>query len=269
MVELADVVLSIFFLTVSLWFGYRAMTAATLYQSLSEVESDSSTAIVDGEIGTIKGKVIVDEAATAGERIVDGTESPIAMYVWRARFPNTGRTLIDFKNRELKRSKSTFASGIEAGTFKITNDSREVRIDSSWLAEAHGGTKLSELTVGGIDRNRTFHTYLWDSLYVHLTRDSTEVPLNRLRGVVTKHNSSVDLDEYYIESKAVSEGETLAVRGEIRIVQGSPVIRGTDEIPLVVSDRGFDRLCNKLRTRAVKYGFVSVSLLALGVFFVL
>lgn len=268
MVELADVVLALFFLLVSLWFGYRAATAATLYRSLSGIDSDGTTVIVDGEPAAIEGTVIVDEAATASERVVADTESPVALYVWRASFANVGRTVVDFKNRELKRSKSTFASGIESGTFRITTGSREVRVEPNWLAESHGGTKLSELTVGGVDRNRTFHTYLWDSPHVHLAGNSTEVPLGRLRGVVNEPDSNVSLDDYYLESRAVSDGDPLTVCGEVRITQGVPTIRGTDKTPLVISDRGFDGLSSTLRAKVVKYGFLSASLLALGAFLV-
>lgn len=266
MVELFGVAVFVFVFPWSLWFGYRTVTAATLYRSLQGDASDSSGGLVAGETVAIEGTVDVDEPPDTAERAVDGVDSPIAAYVWRARFPRTGANAIDFENRELKQGKSTFASGIEPGTFTVADSGQEIRVDPEWLVERHEATELSELSVGGVNSSRSFHTYLWDSPYVHLTGDATEIPLDRMPAVVAKHDSSVDLDDYYLQSKAIRDGDTLAVRGTVVIDRGEPTIRGTGETPLGISDRGFEGLGADLRTRTIRSGFSSVALLAVAVF---
>jgi len=253
MVEMQDVWVVLLFSPAVIWCGYRATNAARLYWSLSGIDLSGPTKLVDGEPTAIEGDVAVDDPAHAGERATDDADAPIAMYVWRTRFQKAGNNKIDFRNREIKPSMSTFASGVESGTFEVADGERAARVDPGWLVDAHESTTLSELEVGGIDSSDRLSVYPWDSHYVHLSDDATERPLGRMRGVVDTHNSDVDLDEYHFESKTVPEGETLAVRGEVQIEQGEPVVRGTDETPLFVSDEGFDGLRNALRRRTLKY----------------
>lgn len=82
------------------------------------------------------------------------------------------------------------------------------------------------------------------------------------------HHQDVDLAGYSLEAKPVSAGDTLAVRGNVRIENGRPVIRGTDETQLYISDRGFGTYRRNLRLRMLKYGLGLVLSLGLVWLFV-
>lgn len=269
MVELSGLVAGGFFCLVSLWFGYRATTAATLYRSLRGTDPDGSTGLVDGEPVAIEGEVVVDEPADAADRAVDDSTSPIAAYVWRARFPNAGKNVIDFENRELRQGMATFASGIEWGRFAVADGGEAFRVDPEWLAETHDSTALTELTVGGVNGSETFATYLWDSPYLSLDGVPSEPPLDRLTDLIDTHHGDVDLDRYAFESKPIAEGETVAVRGEVDLDRDEPLVRGSDDTPLVISDRGFDTLRSELGNGLLKYGSLSMASLAVASVFLI
>lgn len=83
---------------------------------------------------TVEGTVAVDEEAPTSDRATDGQTSPIAMYVWRAAFARSGRTVVDFENRETRQARATFASGVEFGSFAVatgSGDVRSIRVDSA------------------------------------------------------------------------------------------------------------------------------------------
>jgi hypothetical protein len=268
MVDAGDIVLALFFGLASLWLGIRSVAATRLLLSFPDDNAETA-ALVDGDPVTVTGEVRVEETAPASDRLWNDTDEATAMYLWRTTFPDAGRNVIDFRNREIRQSKSTFASGIEWDEFVVDDGSREVRVDPTWLLETHDGTRLSELTVGGVDRNRTFHTYLWDSPRVLLNGDTTETSLKSFSGIVNRHDTKVDLDDFSIESKPVTDGETLSVHGAVDAAGGTPVLRGTDDTPLLVSDRGMDALGSDLRTQAVKYGIPAAALLAVAVYVLL
>ncbi|WP_162991533.1 hypothetical protein [Halostella salina] len=259
MVGAFTLAVSLFLVPGGLWYGYRAITGARLSQTLSGTAPDRG--VVDGEPATVDGTVVVDEPPEAAETAVGDGDAAVAAYLWRARFPESGDNVVDLEEGEVRPEMATFASGIESGSFAVTDGGRTVRIDPSWLVESHDSPALSAVSVGGITKSDTFSTYLWDSPYVDLSGDTNEVSLDRLAGVVERHNDGVDLGEYSLQSRAIREGDTLQVRGEVRVEGGDPVVRGTDGTPLLVSDRGFDAHAGDLRVSAAKYGLGSLVML--------
>lgn len=262
MVELFDIAVALFALPGSLWLGYRTLRTVRLSRILSGTESDTTVALSTGESTAIEGEVIVDEPAMEADRATNGTESPVGMYLWRARFPRSGSNYYDFDEGEWKQRMATFASGIECGTVTVSDGRQRVRVDLEWLIETHESPALDTVAVDGVIKNDTFSTYLWDSPYLHLSGETYETSLDRLRGVIS-YNTDVDLTTHSFESRAVPEGTVLTVHGELHIDQGEPVIRGTDETPLLVSDRGFDAHRSTLRIQSIKNGVFSLLLLAI------
>ncbi|WP_193788266.1 hypothetical protein [Halogeometricum borinquense] len=86
-------------------------------------------------------------------------------------------------------------------------------------------------TAGRLPPEPDGHVYLRNSPYVQLADHSTELPLERLRGVVVD-DPDIDLKNDYFLSKAVPEGARLTVHGELSVDAGTPTIRGTEKTPL-------------------------------------
>lgn len=236
-----------------LYYAYRVTNTVRLYRLLSGITADSAPIFVDGEPVTIEGTVTVDEEAPYSDYAIDEKTAPIAMYVWRAAFKKNSEPIVDFEERELKQSRATFASGLESGSFAITTESGDVRLDPSWLRDKHDAIKLSDVRPVGFLPSRRLIVYLWRSPYVQLGTHLSEVSLERLRYVIDD-DPDIGLENDFFMSKAVSEGTRLMVHGELSIDGGTPTIRGTDETPLVVSDGGLDVVRSNLRWRAIKYG---------------
>lgn len=231
-----------------------------LYRSLRGATPDDQPATADGEPVTVEGTVSVDEEAPHSDVATDGHDAPIAMYVWRAAFKrNNGVRVIDLRNRETKQARSTFASGIESGSFAIATGRRDVRVDPSWLRDVHDATRLPDVRPVGFLPSKPWHTYLWRSPYVHLRDGLSEMSLERVRSVIDA-DPEIDLTEDFFESKAVPEGIQLTVYGELTVEQGTPMIEGTEDTPLVVSDGGIDGVRRDLQWTALKY----VVIVALG-----
>lgn len=254
MVAPTAVLIGGFFSLVALYHTYRLMTVLRLYHSLPASASDTAPAIADGEPATVKGTISVNEPAPASERVTDRRESPIAMYVWGAAFESAnGRNRIDFGEREIKQSTSTFASGVEYGSFAVRAGGTDVQVDPSWLRDAYDAEKLSNLQPTGVNSSHAWEMYLCESPHVHLNDHHWEMSLERLRDVVDVAGSDLSFDDYLVRSKAVPEGSQLTVHGELSVEGGTPTIEGTDDTPLVVADGGVDGVRRDLRWTALKY----------------
>ncbi|MEF8937357.1 MAG: hypothetical protein V5A32_05320 [Halovenus sp.] len=265
MVEPTEIFLGSVVLVVALWYGYRALSAGLLSRSLSGTDSYSSTGMVDGETAAVEGEVIVDEPVDTAGMDLTTVDTPLAALVWRGKYPESGNDYtIDFENRSLERKMQTFASGIESGTFRIDDGRQQITVDPGWLAETHDSAALSELSLEGVQTSTPLSNRTWASPSIHLTDHVSERTFDETDGLVDEDVADADPSRHYFESKAISEGDTLAVRGEVQIDQGEPVIRGTEETPLAISDTGFDGLGADLRGQMIKYGALLVSLLAVS-----
>ncbi|MFC6964462.1 hypothetical protein [Halocatena marina] len=265
MVNLAELAFCGFIGIFSLRFANRTARSARAFRSIFRIESDKVHEVIDGEPAAIEGAVIVDEPAYAADRTVDHTDSAVGAYLWRATFPKSNKKVIDFKNRNIRQARITFASGMEFGEFSVANNKRKIRVDPTWLLESHESTRLAELTAHGLNSDNAIAISLWDSPHIRLTGTKTKRTLDQLRDL-TNTRDSKGLDSYHIESKPIHEDTTIAIYGNIRIEQGEPVIYGTDETPLTISEQGFDGLRNSLRFKIVKNGLVFLFSLSIIVF---
>jgi hypothetical protein len=255
---------------ICLWFGYRVLTAVALYRALSATDSYSATGIVDGETAAIEGNVVVEEPAALSERAVPDTTNPIGAFVWRILRPKRGNEYeIDFENRTLEQKTQTVEDGIEWGRFAVDDGHESIRVDPSWLAETHDSTSLSDASLSGLQSSSTISNRTWASPYMFLNDCATETTLDEMGDIVEADETDATLRRQRFESKAIPEGQSLAVRGEVTVEQGDPVIRGTEETPLAISDRGFGGLGSNLKRQVAKYGLMALVLLPVAVLLLL
>lgn len=258
MVQVNEVAFGVVTLAIGLWFGYRAAVTARLYRSLSGVDPYQSAGAVEGETAAVEGEVVVDEPVGAGGALTDA-DAPVGAFVWRVRSPERGNEFT-IDSDGIAREMDTYESGVESGAFAIVDGGREIRVDLDRLAAEHDSTALSKLSLEGFQTSTPLSDRTWDSPYLHL-EEYTELMSLDETDLVDEAEADLDPAGFSFESKAVPEGTRLAVRGEVAVEQGEPVIRGTDDTPLALSDRGFDGLGSDLRVRIGKYGALAVLLL--------
>lgn len=254
--DLFNVILTIGIGIFFLHYANRAMSSVRVFRSVFWGGLPDSQTIIDDEPIAVEGDVVVDRSAYAADRAVENTDSPVGAYLWRAAFSNR-KNVIDFKNRTVREGRITFESGVESGQFGVASDNRPIRVDPTWLVDVHDGTLLSDLTVSGTHSQIKLTIPLWESPCIHLTSTKTTRTLDRVSDLIDV-GRDVDLEEYYLEAKPIYDGTTVAVYGKLCIEQGEPVIRGSDTVPLVISDDGFDGLRRNLKRRLVKHGVTAV-----------
>ncbi|MFK8214274.1 hypothetical protein [Haloferax volcanii] len=267
MVEAVRTIFGVVILASSLWFGSRAITAGMLSHSMSVSEAESPSTLVGGETAAIEGTVKVrsEPPLSNAFRIDEGAS--IGAYVWRLKESESYNYNLDAEEPGADMNLITYASGIESGTFTVDDGQREVRIDTGWLAQTHGSADITT-----VSSDWTVSTWLskrsWKSQHIHLEDHWIVTPVADVDGLDAGADDE-SLDETYFEARAILDGEELAVCGEVTVEQGRPVLHGSDETPLVLSDHGFDDFRSSLRRQALKYGLASggfavIAALALG-----
>jgi len=255
MVDIGQVVVGGLLALIGAWAAYRLSTVARAAVAVAGASPEPPTGVVDGETVTVEGEVFVEDTPVAADRLFGDRE--VGAYVWRARFLSDGYDY-DSDRGELRRQRSTFASGVESGRFGVTSDGRDVYVDLSWLDRAYGSPALADLEVGNPVRNASlpfFLTrYVWDAPYVHLDGTLGESPADRLTDVFELYRSDVRAEEFSVDARGVPADGRLFAHGEVRIEDGDPVLTGGDGTPLVLSDRGRDGLVRALGWRAARYG---------------
>ncbi len=261
MVDSTPLLLGSVFGAIGLWSGYRALRTLLLTRSISGADSYSSTGMVDGETAAVEGEVIVDEPLDVAAPPTE-TGGSLAGFLWRASYPKTGNEYtVDFENRSIQRKTQTFASGFETEPFKLDDGAQKITVDPTWLGETHSTTPLSELSATGVKTSSPLSNSTWESPYIHLTEHRSKHSFDEIPELVGEDSTP---RQHYFESKAIHDGDQLAVRGELQIDQGEPVIRGTEETPIALSDEGFDGFGADLKRQLLKYGVSSVALLAVS-----
>lgn len=227
--------------TIAPVYGYRAFTALMVCRSLPSKYTTITRREFDGERMSLTGELVVDEPVETGEAAVANADRPVGAYVWRARLPNDTNSDLNLGEADRNHQEwHTFASGIEYGRIGVADDGRMIPIDLSWFEEVSEADVLGKLEVGGITTTGRRTRHLWNSWY-HCVRNRTEYcSFRRFAAYVQRHNDGIDLDRYRLEARPVLEGTTVSVSGELRMEDGEPVLSGTDETPLLVSDQGFD-----------------------------
>jgi len=211
----------------------------------------------DGDVVAVEGRVFVEEPPVAAERLFDGRTERIGAYVWRMGFTEGGSYVYDDDRGSFRQARQTFTSGVESGEFGVAADGRHLHVDTSWLARSHDAPELSNVEVGDPPGNVSLPSVVsrrvFDAPYVRLERASGECSVDRLTDVVDLYRDDVHTDEYHVEARAVPEGEELFVRGELRADGGRPTVVGTDETPLLLSDRGRDGMQRQLLWTAARH----------------
>ncbi|QSG08404.1 hypothetical protein [Halapricum desulfuricans] len=251
---------------IALVYGYRALVALLVLRSVPSEPSSPSRLGVDGEQVALTGELVVDEPVETGDAAVPDADRPVGAYVWRARFPDNTNSDLTIEDWGWERQHwHTFASGIESGRVSVRANGRTVAIDLSWFEKVTGVDTLGDLELGGVTNTERLSTYLWDSRYHYLRNRTEHRSFRWFAGHVRRHNEGVDLDRYLLEARPLLEGTTVSVSGELRIEAGQPILRGSDETPLLVSDQGFDGHRCWLRQRLLREGGLSAGLLVAAV----
>jgi hypothetical protein len=82
---------------------------------------------------------------------------------------------------------------------------------------------------------------------------------------VRRHNDSIDLDRHLLEARPLVDRATVSVRGELHIEQGERVLRGTDEVPLLLTDGSFGDYRRWLLRQALRTGVIVAASICLTV----
>jgi hypothetical protein len=255
MVEAVSTIFGMILLASSLWLGYRAITAGRLYRSVSASEDESPSTLVGGETIAIEGTVHVRDSPPLSSSLPIDEAKSIGAYVWRLKESESHNYNLDAEEPGADMNLITYASGIESGTFSVDDGRREIRIDTDWLAETHDSADITtvspEWTVATLLSKRS-----WISQYIHL-EDHWIVTSVADVDIFDADADAESREDEYFEARAILDGEMLAVCGEVTVDQGTPVLRGSDETPLVLSDQGFDEFSSSLRRQLLKYGLAS------------
>ena len=272
MVGFGEALLGIVFGLVVLWALHRLSVIGRAALALRETEITSVSQYKDGQRIATEGQVIVDESAAVAERLFDPTDGDIGAYIWHAWTPDVGRYIYDFERGELRKGRSTFASGVEIGQIEITNGDQRVNIDFGWFEQIYDTDTLSGLDIGNpVDNTKlpTFVTrHFWDSLYVSLSTVIGDCSVTQLIGVVDLYRDDVATDEFNIEARGIAAGQELFVHGELRVRNGEYTIVGTERTPLIISDTGRTGYLKRLLWRAIKYLIALIGAIGLTVLFV-
>lgn len=255
---LVGVVFCIGSLLAFFWFGYRAVITGQTYRSVTAADGGTPTNFVDGNEVTIEGEVVVEESANEG---VDGETAietaSVAILSWEI--------LLGQKETG---GWSRVESGLEVGAFAIDTGRETIPIDSTWLREHRGGKELWTLSADDLSEHS-----LRQSLESKVGSTTPFVYLEGYRDAFTFDEKTVlspdvhaELGSYQrrykFEANAVPDGESITVHGTVAIEQGRPVIRGTDEVPMTISDGNPESLGRRLRAQLLETSVYAVGSIA-------
>lgn len=258
--ELMGVLFVTGFVAASVWYGYRGLNIGRAYQAVRKHNSSDSS-VGDGNRTTLEGKVVVDEPVTAGgsDSLVESAPRP-AVVIWRIR--RGTRSKFD----EAVGSPgdwTTVKSGVDAGTFKIDTGVKEVRVDPTWITEYYNDATLQSVSASDMHGSGFRSKAAWKIPFVcnGLHRESFNIVDRDVFSSDVYDQLGSDQQKYRLELKVIPEGAPLAVHGRIDLERGEPVIRGSDDVPMILSGRGPDALKSALRDRMLKVGGYAVVLL--------
>ncbi len=241
------------FVIIVLAHGYRMLTALFVLRSLPSGDTDTPSSIIDGESVALTGELTVEEPVETAAAAVKDADRPVGAYLWQGRFSDNSNSDLTIEDWGWERQHwHTFASGIEWGRFGVDAGSQTVRIDPSWLRTALDAERLKQLEIGGINKHDRLSVYLWDSWYTYVRNRIEHRSFRRFAGYVQRQNDEIDLNRYLLEARPLLEDDEVSVCGEIQVDQGEPVLRGTDDVPLLLSDKGFDGHRRWLKRRVLR-----------------
>ncbi|MFH5797618.1 hypothetical protein [Haladaptatus sp. CMAA 1911] len=216
-----------------------------------------------GDTVLLRGDITVDSPPEGSTQLFPAYNPAVGAYLWRISHSDN-LYVIDLKDRTISRTKVGYESGIECGEFSITTNEGTAKIDPTWLIRTHNTIPLSEATISTIPRTISVSPSMWSSPYIHLT--STET-VHEIEDVIDLIESKGDrARQYYVQAKPIENGTTLTVYGNLRIEDGTPVLYGTDALPLAVTDQESTEFRRYLTRRLVKYGVLAPLLVVVAIF---
>ena len=248
------------------------INAVRTFRILSPIRSETYTekrSTDGGDSVVIRGNVNVESPPEESRRLFPGDNPAVGAYVWRVTHDENGLYQIDVKNRTISRSKVGYESGIEFGDFSITTGNQSAKIDPAWLTNTHDSIPLSEVTISTIPRTINLSPDIWSSPYVRLTSTETVHPIEEVLDLIG--SKDVGGPQYYVESKPIASEATLTVYGNVRLEDGTPILYGTDAVPLALTNREPPEFRRYLARRLAKNGVLSLLLvvIAIGNWFVI
>lgn len=248
-------------LAYSLYAGVQVASLRRARTSMVAPDSQTTQSLHDGTTATITGAVDVAEPAPLGA-FLSGSDRP-ALVVWRLR--RGKRSKID-ASHGLDSDVKTVASGVAAGSFAVDDGHRAVDVDPEWLATRRGASDVRSLSASDLSGYGPWSKRAWNSPFADVHGHERTVWLDDLETVPTELRSATDdeLDRYQLQARSVLPGDELTVHGEVDVRRGTPVLQGTDAVPMTISDRSPDRAAARLRNRTLKRGGLAVGLFVLG-----
>lgn len=250
---------------IALWYGIRAYSSLQRYRSVA-AEADSTTPI-GGEPITIEGTATVDEPAPATDHVEPLVEDagPFALIDWRVQSPQgKNRYGIDLEERTIKRKRATIEAGVEAAPFTVDAQGTTYQVDTDALVERADGPSLATLdTLGGANAASPLFGSDWATRTLYLDDSTVDKPLDDVPFLADAVNDT-QASRYRFGARAVPDGTTVAVHGEVTIDDGVPTVRETAETALLVSDQGIDGLTAGVRNTLLKQSVGAAGALAVG-----
>lgn len=258
---LVGLVLGIGALAYALFLAYRAYWAGRAYLSLQIGADEQSGAFHDGETRTVRGRVETIAPAPCAEFLAGTDRAPIV--VWRLR--RGGRESLS-ASFDADRGARTTASGIAVGRFRIDDGQREIEVDPEWIASRYGTGDLRALDESDLSGRGPWSKFAWTTPYVDLQAERGVAWLDDVDSVPPELRDAIGdgLDRYQLQAKYVSPGEQLTVHGAVEVRQGVPVLGGSAETPMSISDRPPAGARDHLRNRASKVAAYAAVLLVAG-----
>lgn len=243
----------------SIWYGYRATKVRKAYNSVNEGD-EGPLNIVDGNTVTISGDVVVDEPVTTpgSDPLVESVSQP-ALVVWRLR---RGKRSKHDKKVGSSGDWTTVVSGIDSGSFRVNTEGKEVQVDPTWLVQRHGAGQLRSLSAADLDGSGLRSKEAWKTPYVHVTsKESFKLGEKTVLSPDVHTTAENSWKTYFLELRVLPEGSQLTIHGQIDVNQGTVFIRGSDDVPMSLSEQGTKTLRSFLHNQMLKSGGYSVLLL--------
>jgi hypothetical protein len=234
-------------------FAYNAWTLYGQYTTVTAAADDEDRS---GE-RTVHGLVEVEEPATTEtlpEEITDDSDtSKPALWAWRVRRRKKRRR---GSNTGTRTKWVTEDAGLSVGEFAIKQDGERVAVDGGWVEENQDGPLW-----GSYDP--------FESSHLHLGDPEEDVPigegglLSDLPVTISIGGGTTDRDRF--QSTMIREGDRALVHGERAEEPNGSVVRGSEEIPLVIATGSLEEASDRLRSKALKQGAIGGVVLVIGI----
>jgi len=245
------------------------------YKTLTGVISERVDSDDESSATTVSGPVDVTEPATPQreppEELLDLDDSP-ALWAWRIRRKvRTGGK----RNRTRWR---TVDGGLAIGDISIREDWEHIDLDPSWLtSEVDGVLKQED------DPFSATHLYVGEPEEEVILGELDPINKRLERWGITGENGLLSDWEVTIsfgrktmtpdryQATILRDGDELVAAGKLDDGYDDPILRGTDETPLLLAIGDLEQKANQLRSKSVRQALIGGTFLLVGaaVFFII